>query len=448
MPGDNVLLITVDSLRADAFEQSMGGSVVERLPELAREGISFTRAFATGPGTGPSFPAILCGSLPLSYGGLGPLSPNRPRIAAHLSDAGLQTGGFHCNPFLSRFFDYDEGFDQFNDYQNPLMGIATKVFPRGLELGNSKLEWLDETLNLTDNIRRAYSFVYGRPRPYVRGEVITDDALEWLRAADSGFFCWTHYMDVHHPCFPPQSYRRRSDVPDVTHQEVAEWYSELIASPNPPDPEGLETLAKLYRASIQYVFDQIERLIACLHRQELLEDTLVIVTSDHGELHGEYGMFGKPARLYDELLHVPLVVVNGPADLRSARSDLVSLLDIPPLIHDTLGLSVPDSYDGRIPGMDPPREYVLAEHEVDGGVIVGARSDEWLYTADEVRDEHRLFRIRNGQTQAVDWREQPGPLRLRDAVTERLAELNVEAARLGDTVSGDVEARLEDLGYL
>lgn len=448
MPSDNILLVTVDSLRADAVGNPISRSAMGCLPEFARDGIAFTRAFATGPGTSPSFPAVLCGSLPLSYGGLGPLSASRPRLAAYLSEAGFRTGGFHCNPFLSRFFHYDQGFDRFVDYQNPLMGIATKVFPRGIELGNSKLEWLDDAINLTENIRRAYSFVYGRPRPYVRAEVITDDVLDWLRREDHPFFCWAHYMDVHHPCFPPEPYRRQFNVNDITHQEVADRYSDLIAGPDQPDPERLQTLSKLYRASIRYVFDQIERLIDYLQRHALFEDTTVIVTSDHGELHGEYGMFGKPARLYDELLHVPLIVVNGPDELRQAREDLVSLLDIPPLIHESLGLPVPEEYDGRIPGVDPPRTYIPAEHEVEGDVIIGARSNQWLYTVDSTRDEDRLFRIQDGKTTAVEYEEQPTPLRLRKAVMERLAELDFEASDFDQSMGRDVEARLEDLGYL
>lgn len=448
MPIENVVLVTVDSLRADACRSAGGPGGMEFVPGLVESGVSFDRAFASGPGTSPSFPGVLCGTHALSYGGLGPLSSDRPRLAEYLSNAGLSTAGFHCNPFLSRFFEYDRGFDQFRDYQNPLMGVATKVFPRGIELGNSWLGWLDDSLDVTGALRKAYSFVSGRPRPYVRGEVITDDTLDWLDTVDAPFFCWTHYMDVHHPCHPPEPYRREFGVADVTHEEVATWYSELIESTAPASHGRLDSLVALYRASIRYISDQIERLIAFLREREVFSETLVVVTSDHGELHGEYGAFGKPARLYDELLHVPLIVANGPDTLRQARADLVSLLDVPPLIHDALGLPVPDRYEGRIPGVDSPRDHVLAEHEVDGEVVVGARSDEWLYEVDNVRNERRLFRAQNGQLEPAEIDGEPEALRLREVVSKRLAQLDIEACQLEETVGGDVESRLEDLGYL
>ncbi|MFB9809237.1 sulfatase-like hydrolase/transferase [Haladaptatus pallidirubidus] len=122
----NVLLITVDSLR---YDWTLTGDL--ELPttnELVKDGTYFNSAFATGPGTSASFPAMLTGTLPLSHSGLGPLNDDRPRVASNLRKAGLNTGGFQSNPFLSRHFNYDVGFDIFEDYQNPLMGIATKVF--------------------------------------------------------------------------------------------------------------------------------------------------------------------------------------------------------------------------------------------------------------------------------------------------------------------------------
>lgn len=440
----NVLLVTIDSLRTDAVD--VPGA--DALAALISEGVAFERAFATGPGTSPSFPALLTGTLPLSYRGLGPLSDDRPRVAARLREHGLATGGFQCNPFLSTHFGYDEGFDTFEDYQNPLMGLATRIFPRGIEINNPRLRRLDEHLHLTDAIKRTYQFVRGKPRPYVSAEVITDDAVEWLSTTDGPFFCWAHYMDVHHPCFPPAEYRERVGAGSVTQSEVSEWYSTVLDDPDGLTDREKEALERLYRGSIAYVSDQVERILAHLRETDRYEETLVIVTSDHGELFGEYGQYGKPERMYDELLHVPLVVANGPASLRRTRTDLVSLLDVPPLIHDVLGVPIPDAYEGRLPCGGEPREYVRAAHEVEGEVVVGARSDRWLYEADEIRDEHRLFDLRTGSRVTTETAESPGAETVRQIVVDRLAELDVGASEIGNAVDGDVEDRLEDLGYL
>ncbi|MFB6151434.1 MAG: sulfatase-like hydrolase/transferase [Haloarculaceae archaeon] len=446
----NVLVITVDSLRTDAAPRYGFG------PELFSDALGtevpttwFERAFATGPGTTPSFPALLTGTMPLSYGGLGPLSADRPRVAANLRDAGYATGGFQCNPFLSTHFDYDVGFDAFEDYQNPLMGIATKIFPRGIEINNPRLRRVDEYLHLTDAIRKSYQLVRGKPRPYVSAEVITDDTIEWLDGVDAPFFCWTHYMDVHHPCHPPATYRERFDVGSVTQSEVGEWYSQVLGDPDALDDEERDRLRRLYRAAVAYTADQVDRILTHLRETGRHEDTLVVLTSDHGELFGDWGQYGKPERMYDELLHVPLVVANGPARLDAAADDLVSLLDVPPLVHDAVGVDVPAAYQGRRPGVDAPREYVMAEHEVEGDVVAGARSAAWLYERDEIRDEHRLYDLRDGGPERVpvDAHEAASAV-VRRAVAERFDELDLDDRRWEDAVEGDVEARLEDLGYL
>ena len=438
---ENVLLVTIDSLRYDTFLER----VADRLPDDA---VSFRNAYATGPGTTASFPAMLTGTLPLSYGGLGPLVDERPRVSERLGAAGLHTAGFQCNPFLSRFFNYDRGYDEFVDYQNPLMGAATRIFPRGIEINNPKLRRIDEVFHLTDAIKKSYQLVKGKPRPYVAADVVTDDALDWLDDVGDGFYGWVHYMDVHHPCFPPKPYRERYGVADVTQSEVSEWYAAVIKRPETLDEPTVEKLLGLYEAAIDYVMDQVDRLLDRLRASGRYEDTLVVLTSDHGELFGEHGEFGKPERMYDELVHVPLVVLNGPSSLADAEDDLVSLLDIPPLAHDALGLSVPAEYEGQVPGVDPPREYVMSEHEVDGDVVVSARSREWLYEADEIAGEHRLFDLRGGRFEETALSASPDAAWVRDVVADRLEELDVRAHALESEVEGDVQERLQELGYL
>lgn len=436
---DNVLFVTVDSLRYD--EQ------FDPTDDLFPNGtVSFDRAFATGPGTTPSFPAMLTGTMPLSYGGLGPLNDDRPRVARTLRDAGLSTGGFQCNPFLSEHFEYQVGFDEYEDYQHPLMGVATKLFPRGIELNNPTLEALDETLHLTDAIKWAYQLVAGKPRPYVGADVVTDDAVDWLEDTDTPFFGWVHYMDVHHPCFPPSSYRRDHGVEHVEQSDVANWYSALVSDPGRLTEEDLVSLQNLYRAAIDFTRDQVARLLDQLEESGRLENTLVVFTSDHGELFGEHGEYGKPERMYDELLRVPLFVSNGPAYLSDAKTQLVSLLDIPPLIHDALGNDPPTEFTGRRPGVDSTREHVMAEHEVDGNVVVGARSAEWLYEVDEIRGERRLFDVTAG-FERVPPDTESAELVV-GAVHERLDKLNIDGVQLEQEVEGEIKDRLEDLGYV
>lgn len=442
----NILFITVDSLRFDHF--SSPGVRSTEAP-LFRDSTLFTSAYATGPGTGPSFPAMLTGTMPLSYGGLGPLTPNRPRVAAQLKKAGMTTGGFHSNPFLSSHFNYEAGFDEFNDYQNPMMGVATKIFPRGIEINNPKLSWLNDRFHLTDSLKWVYQIISGKSRPYVSSEIITEDTISWLSNIDEPFFAWAHYMDVHHPCFPPPEYREQFDVFNVAQTDVVQWYSEFASDSVALTDEQVDKLHRLYEASIAYTTDQVGRLLDYLLEHEKYENTLIILTSDHGELFGEHDQYGKLPRLYDELLHVPLLIVNGPEYLSDVSGDLVSLLDLPPLIHDALGIDIPDSYEGQLLGCDPPRNYIMAEHEANGKPIVGARSNRWLYEADEITGEHRLFEISEGGFERTDLGRMDSDAKVvRDAVLDRLNELDIDPDSLRDEVDGDIESRLEALGYL
>jgi len=439
----NILLVTVDSLRYDS--RHFLANVLDRVFD-PDDIVDFDRAFATGPGTTPSFPALLTGTHPLSFGGLGPLSAERPRLSALLGEKGYTAGGFHCNPFLSSNFNYEVGFDEFEDYQNPLMGMATRLFPRGIEVSDSPLGRLDEYIGIMDKIKKLYTIIQGKPRPYVRANVIVDDSLEWISHQDGPYFCWSHFMDVHHPCYPPKEYRREEGVDDVEIEQISDLYSKFLTDSETLSKKELTVLQRTYDAAIKYTADEIQRLFRELQKMGEIENTLIVVTSDHGELFGEHDQYGKPERMYDELLHVPLYIINGPDHLRDARTDLVSLVDIPPLILDAVGINVPDAFEGRIPGQSQERSYVVAEHEVHDDIIVGARSDEWLYELDEIRNETRLFDLTDGFERADS--EVAGRSEVRAAVDERMAELDIEGYSLQNEVDGEIEDRLEDLGYL
>jgi len=444
---ENVLLVTVDSLRYDAYPSGDGSP----LGELASEGTAFERAYAAGPATSPSFPAILTGTMPLSYGGLGPLSEDRPRLAAHLAASGLATGGFHCNPFLSEHFGYDGGFDRFEDYQHPLMGVATKLFPRGVERGEGRLQRLDDLFGLTDLLKSAYKLLRGKPRPYVSAEVITDDAVAWLDAVDDGFFGWVHYMDVHQPAHPPERYRERHGVGDVSQDDVAEWYETFIRRPDELTTRTVDRLRGLSMAAVSYVGDNVGRLLDTLRATGRLADTMVVLTSDHGAMYGEHGQYGKPDRMYDELLHVPLVLLNAPPIVAAHQERLTSLLDIPPLVCRALDREVHAAFEGTVPGTEPARKHVVAEHEVEGDVFVAARSTDGLFELNQ-RLGAQWYAVegpdglRPVPLEAVE--SDPEARRLRDIVTKRLDALSIDHERWDRDLDEDMRSRLEDLGYL
>lgn len=441
---ENVLLISIDSLRADYSLPNVRETETSTFSTLSSEGISFRHAFATGPGTTSSFPGLLTGTLPLSYDGLGPLSADRPNVADDLYTVGLKTAGFQSNPFLSHNFNYDVGFDEFKDYQNPLMGIATQIFPRGIEINNPRLKKVDNLLNITELLKKTYQAISGKSRPYVSAEVITEDTINWLSQTEDPFFCWAHYMDVHHPCFPPVDIRRQFNLEHLAASQVADWYSTVLESPKELSDGDRKQFNRLYEASIVYTDQQISRIVDHLKSTGRWDDTLVIVTSDHGELFGEYGSYGKPIRMYDELLRIPLIIVNGPSYLSKVSDSLISLLDIPPLLHDALGEDIPTHYEGRLPDSSSYRNHVIAEHQVEDSIVIGARSKQQLYEYSELQETSGFYNVAPDTFDHIG--DDQGAEQLRSAVMDRLNVIDVTVTM--PNLEDDVEDRLEDLGYL
>lgn len=443
----STFLITIDSVRSLRFlspEACDSFSVVDRLVDAG--GVSFSRAFATGPTTKSSFPGILTGTYGLTDTDYPKLSRERPFLASVLSDNGVETAGFTSNPFLSRAFNYDTGFDQFRDYQNPLERKVASLFPNGIERPGRVLERLNDILPVMSMLKTGYQALKGSARPYVSAERIVDDTISHLQGVESSFFCWTHFMDVHHPCYPPERYRDRHDVDaTVDSQAVNDLYSVFSRQPETLTDAEVATLRRLYTAALDYVDDQIHRLLDEI--DDTFDEATVIFTSDHGELFGDRGEYNKPARMYEELLEVPLVIRPASEDRSFDADALVSLIDVPPLVVDQFDADQPDAFEGKIPGEGAPRETLICEDARYGDLLVGVRSEEWWYEIDTIRDRHQFTRTvsgkPDGESQPAD--EEIATL-LRDTAREHSQRLSISDDQI--EVSKPVENRLAELGYL
>lgn len=125
---DNIILITIDSLRADFVDGSNEGDQSKSpfIDSLADDGIRFTNAYANGPRTSASFQAILASRYPLEFGRSTILSNNHTSIAEIFEKSGYHTAGFHSNPYLSTEYGYDRGFDVFDDGEE-CVGRVTRL---------------------------------------------------------------------------------------------------------------------------------------------------------------------------------------------------------------------------------------------------------------------------------------------------------------------------------
>lgn len=256
--------------------------------------------------------------------------------------------------------------------------------------------------------------------------------------------CWGHYIDVYQPCFSPADIRQQFGLGGIATAQVSNRCSRTFKESDELTSHERDQFRKLHEADIVHVDTEIGRIVNHLKQSGWWADTLVVVTSDHGELFGEYGAYGKPVRMYDELLRVKLIIVNGSDAITNYRSDLLSLLDIPPLIYEALGLDILTEYDGQAPDADS-RSHVIAEHQIEDGVVIGARTDTHLYEFNGPRGEAGGYRVGpNTFTQTTE--QDATNTTLHDIVEDRIQKIDVTVDM--PELDEDVENRLADLGYL
>lgn len=338
----NVLLITVDSLRADHLGcYGYDRETSPTIDDLAASGHRFTNAFAHSGTTRTSFPAILTSSYALMFGGYDQVSTDRTLVSEVLSEGGYHTAGFHSNPFLSEEFGYARGFDTFYDGQGTtsLLGQLRQGVKRHLNPNGRLFQFLKRTFEATE---KHAGVEIGSP--YERADDLTDRAVAFLDGSGAEpTFLWVHYMDVHHPYIPPKRHQGAFRDDSVGDKRSTQLRRKMLESPAEITDEEQQTLIDLYDAEIRFTDEQIRRLLN--HAEATLgEDTVILFTADHGEEFGEHGGYSHNT-IHDEGIHVPMVLVDGSDS--TVHDDLVGLLDVSPTVIDYAGLDAPDNYLGH-----------------------------------------------------------------------------------------------------
>lgn len=320
----NILLVILDTVRA--ADLSLYGYERPTTPWLRQEaqrGVLFTDAISPSSWTLPAHASMFTGRWPGEHaaGGGEPLGEEFPTLAEALAGRGYQTAAFVANfANASETSGLARGFARYQDF--PITG--------GRILTAS---WLSTTLS---------ELVLDLDAPHWRlgpktAEQNTDDALEWLaaRAPDRPFFVFMNYTDAHSPYRAPDEYQARfpSDEP-----VRLSWFEGVTQ-------EKMRGTRAAYDASIAYLDAQVARLVEGM-RARSGRETIVVVTSDHGELLGEHGLTDHGNALYMPLLAVPLLV-EGPGVPANARVERpVSLVDLPATLLD-LAVGATDDVGGR-----------------------------------------------------------------------------------------------------
>ncbi|RLM56643.1 sulfatase [Halobellus sp. Atlit-31R] len=494
----NVVLVTVDSLRADALGTYDSSRHTPVIDGLAERGTVFDRAFATGNWTPFSFPSILA-SRPV-FADSGEIGVDEvPTLAQTLSDAGVSTGGFNAaNGFLTSFWGYDDGFDEFEPF---VASVGSSLYSRYLATHPTVEAWLQF---VASPLRRIRSRLAGNvdDRPFLDTSRMFDvehAATDFLDDAEEPFFLWIHYMDTHTPYVPaPRYIREVSSGLLGTHRMLHAHTRTGLGW-----EVGERTLAELrtlYQAAARQVDASVGRVLDALAANDLDDETAVVLAGDHGEEFQEHGHLAHYPKLYDELIRVPLIVdVPGAEGHRISRQ--VGLDAIPPTVADLLDVDAPDVWSGTslaptaLRGERPPDEPVVSvtvrDEEVtaqpiprslsDGDLLVSVRDEAWTYVRNVDAETHELYyrpedpeqqldrtageAVAGGEVAAADngadaaadggvdaETEEPRVIErfrpLVDAHVELLRESEANAAAAGDdAVDEDLEARLEALGY-
>ncbi len=417
----NVLLIVLDTVRADhlsAYGYSRDTS--PELVRLARRGVRFEHAYATAPWTLPSHSSLLTGRWPheLATSRGKPLETNVLTLAESLAARGYVTGGIVANHyFCSRDHGLSRGFAHYEDFE---------VSPLSL-LGSSGMGWLivqasakaqAKLVDWIDDASPCYDPLGFRRKSAAR---VNRNALRWLsQISNRPFFLFLNYFDVHDPYLLPHGARNRVGLSPTTEAEVRLLRDWATLDKSKVSSRGITLARDSYDACVAYLDQQLGRLIDALDRRKLLDNTIVIVTSDHGEHLGEHGLFGHALSVYEPEARVPLLLFYPPVVPQGRIiMDPVSLRDIPATVSHLMGARNQTPFPGSSltrywmsDGMPTPPVASPVVCELENiGLITSARGNAMLADGSirALTDGRQVYvRHQSGREELFDLDTDPG----------------------------------------
>ena len=437
----DIVLVTADSVRADHCgwlsgegEQSgptTGPSITPTLTALADESVTYTSAIAPGPRTLSSVPVSHTG-VPFACNNFGTdeYDERAARIRSHverfetlaetLQDAGYTTLAFTANPWTSTNTGFDVGFDEFR------------------EVGRSGGEiWSRFQGTVADKPARLFDRWVHNDTWFCRWRTFYDDLLERIGTTEGPVFAWVFLLEPHNPYLLPRSDRHESSTLGM-YSAVLRANSFLgqvdgrTAVDTSINEETLARLQRAYRDTIRSVDTFVDRLLS-----DLSDDVTLIFHSDHGEAFGEHGTYGHTPTLYEENIHVPLLVYG--TDRDDTVESPVSTAEVASIVRacardDDLR---PEAYT---------TDVAAARTEADDAIAL--RSDRWKYL--RMGDRESLYDLREDPMEREDVStERPDVLAgFREKRAEYESELPDSASNRDAEDDDEVKEHLRSLGYL
>lgn len=437
----DVLLITVDSLRADRTGfLGYDRNTTPNLDSLASDSLVYEQAQAHGPTTFSSFPSLLTGTHAYQTTGYPELSGET--IAECAREAGYHTASVTSNAWVSPTYNYDRGFD------------IVHALGRGPRSATGPLDRLRHRVGdlLGDGVLFGLA-KQGYDRLQETGETTTtEDRIHDIVVSHTDrtkpTFTWAHYMTVHTPYEPDPD----DPLQFAESQPDEETYRNLIdrarESPETVSESERTLLSNLYDDSIRHVDRRINDLLSTVD----FEDTIVCLTADHGEGLFEHGYFEHPPELHQQLLHIPLLVYAPEID--SGR------------ITETVGLESVPAGLAALAGFDGPDAPPCPPWDEPSGPVCSAVAHPSRFKPETIKHSHLKLAARtenwklvlaNGESALYDLTDDPDEqVDLSESSPDTASSLRKHATAFGDTfvfgesseIPDDLKEQLSELGYL
>jgi len=416
----NVLLVSIDTLRRDHLPaHGYGRNTAPALTQIANEGGQFDHAYSMAPATDASHATLFTGRYMSEHGKFSHvqrLSSSELTMAEHFGANGYRTFAYTSSVKFTEKSGFNQGFDHY-------------VYKKGIKKNK-------------------------RSKNAVKAIITEIDKLE------EPWFGFLHLFDPHAPYAAPLQWRTKwhpiSQL--IEHKRITRFIRSHRRKPDKVTPAQMTLLQALYDGQISFVDRQMVRVRAAVEAGPA-RDTLMIVTSDHGEAFHEHGYLGHDREVYEEIMQVPLLAWwPGKIPAGTRLKDPMPAVDVFPTVMDLVGLPTPDNVSGRShaaallgEATDPdPEGLVLMQSTKRWAIALNTPSGRFKYTRHLKEGTERLVRLDDDPLGLIDVIEQY-PL-VRTNLHNRLASFEMEDAKGRSVDREDIDedelAALRSMGYI
>lgn len=424
--GKAVILLTIDALRADHLKSyGYHRNTAPNIEKLAEKGTIFINAITNGPESPTAFSSLFTSILPLLDGGFSPLPPQKITLPQLLKENDINTYAIHSNPNLGKFFNFNRGFDVFldgerykKDSTNSLKHQLSAYIKKLLDYNNlsNKLIYRLKGFNtLKTWLRKKMPFLTEILLPFTpiayNAPYVVSKLISFIETSQKPLFIWAHFMDVHSPYNPPRrnvlNFRNKDF--NITERKFLVEKVYLRAKGIEITPKMIDDLKILYDAEINFIDEYCAILFEAI-KKKIQSNCLIIIAADHGESFYEHGFFGHQGSIYDEVLKIPLIIVElSKKSIKKKVKETIQLIDITPTILDYFGIEVPENFQGlsllsMTRGESIKRkDFVISEcyqksgymkrNQEEGLILLAIRNQGWKYIFDEENDKEFLFNL-------------------------------------------------------